>query len=279
MNELKNHQPDTVYGWPLSVCSWSLRCDPDGVAHAMETLGLRQVNLALKPAFAENGADYLAAVRHHAWTVSAATIGFFHEDYTSLESIRATGGIVPDEHWPRSREMVLRSVELTVELGAPFLTLHAGFIEEEEGAATQCIRERLTLLADAAAEHGIGLLLETGQETADSLRHLLETLNHPALGVNFDPANMILYGKGDPIKAIGTLAPWIRHIHVKDALATREPGKWGTEVPWGDGEVGQKAFLEALQKIGYRGALAIEREAGDDRLRDIGLAIERLRGG
>lgn len=119
MNELKN-QPDTVCGWPLSVCSWSLRCDPDGVARAMETLGLRQVNLALKPAFAENGADYLAAVRHHAWTVSAATIGFFHEDYTSLESIRATGGIVPDEHWPRSREMVLRSVELTVELGAPF---------------------------------------------------------------------------------------------------------------------------------------------------------------
>lgn len=278
MNELDN-EPGSVCGWPLSVCSWSLRYDPDGVTRAMAELGLRQVNLALKPAFAKNGADYLAAVRRQAWTLSAATIGFFHEDYTSLDSIRATGGIVPDAHWPRSREMVLRAIELTVELGAPFLTLHVGFIEEKDGATAQGIRDRLTLLADAAGKHGIGLLLETGQERADSLRHLLETLGHPALGVNFDPANMILYGKGNPVRAIGTLAPWIRHIHVKDALAAREPGRWGTEVPWGDGEVGQQDFLRALNTAGYLGALAIEREAGDDRHRDIGLAIERLRRG
>lgn len=276
MNQLGNEQ-DSVCGWPLSVCSWSLRCDPDGVARAMADFDLRQVNLALKPAFAENAADYLAAVRRQAWTLSAATIGFPHEDYTSLDSIRATGGIVPDAHWPSCRERVLRAIELTVELGAPFLTLHAGFIEEEDGTAARRIRDRLTLLADAAGERGIGLLLETGQERADSLRHLLETLGHPALGVNFDPANMILYGKGDPVQAIGTLAPWIRHIHVKDAVAARQPGQWGTEVPWGDGEVGQQDFIQALQKVGYRGALAIEREAGDDRQRDIRLAIERLR--
>ncbi|NLC82650.1 MAG: TIM barrel protein, partial [Lentisphaerae bacterium] len=273
----KCQQETTVCGWPLSVCSWSLRCDPDGVARALSELDIRLVNLALKPVFAENGAEYLAAVRRLAWPLSAATIGFFHEDYTSLESIRTTGGIVPDAHWPRSREMVLRAIDLTVELGAPFLTLHAGFIEEEDGTAAQRVRDRLTLLADAAGEHGIGLLLETGQESAGSLRHLLETLRHPALGINFDPANMILYGKGNPVQAIGTLAPWIRHIHVKDALTARQPGQWGTEVPWGDGEVGQQDFLQALHKVGYRGALAIEREAGDDRQRDIGIAIKRLR--
>jgi sugar phosphate isomerase/epimerase len=90
---------------------------------------------------------------------------------------------------------------------------------------------------------------------------------------------MILYGKGNPVQAIDTLAPWIRHIHVKDALASRQPGQWGTEVPWGDGEVGQQDFLQAMQKVGYTGALAIEREAGDERQRDIRLAVERLRGG
>ena len=201
MNEL-NTQSEPVCGWPLSVCSWSLRCDPDGVARALSELDIRLVNLALKPAFAENGADYLAAVRRHAWTLSAATIGFFHEDYTSLESIRATGGIVPDAHWLRSREMVLRAIDLTVELGAPFLTLHAGFIEEEDGKTAQRVRDRLTLLADTAGEHGIGLLLETGQECADSLRHLLETLRHPALGVNFVVLGMLA-------AAFGTLKGFI----------------------------------------------------------------------
>ena len=97
MNELKTNLIPYAAGRCRSAHG---RCGAIPMAwRAMETLGLRQVNLALKPAFAENGADYLAAVRHHAWTVSAATIGFFHEDYTSLESIRATGGIVPDEHW------------------------------------------------------------------------------------------------------------------------------------------------------------------------------------
>ncbi|MDD4786170.1 MAG: TIM barrel protein, partial [Pirellulales bacterium] len=125
---------------------------------------------------------------------------------------------------------------------------------------------------------GIGLLLETGQETAECLRALLEELDHPALGVNFDPANMILYGKGDPLAAARLLGRWIKHIHVKDAVAAERPGEWGREVPWGDGQVGGETFLESLKEIGFAGALAIEREAGRDRLGDIGRAAERLAG-
>lgn len=261
----------------MSVCSWSLKTDPDGVDDAVRRLGIEQVNLALKPAFTETGDNYLAAVRRHAWTLSATTIGFFHEDYTSLESIRITGGIVPDEQWPRNREMVLRSVGLTAEMAVPYLTLHVGFIEEDDPVKERRVRDRLAELADAAGERGCMLLMETGQETAAALRNLLEDINHPALGVNFDPANMILYGKGNPVKAVGTLGPWIRHVHIKDARASLVPGVWGTEVPWGEGEVNPSAFLQALQAAGYNGALAVERECGDDRLRDIGLAVERLR--
>jgi sugar phosphate isomerase/epimerase len=96
------------------------------------------------------------------------------------------------------------------------------------------------------------------------------------MGVNFDPANMILYDKGDPIEAVRVLAPWIKHVHIKDAIRTKTPGQWGAEVPWGDGQVNSGAFLKVLRKVGFAGVLAIEREAGDDRVGDIKLAVERL---
>ena len=262
--------------WPVAVCTWSLRTDVPGVAAALRQLGIGRVNLALRPAFREGGAEYLDAVRRQGWSISAATIGFPQEDYATLETIRATGGIVPDEHWPANCETVLRAAAITAELGVPFLTLHAGFLESDDAAQAARVRERITILADAAAGRGIMLLMETGQETAQSLRAFLEELNHPALGVNFDPANMILYGKGDPVAALRTLGPWIKHIHVKDAIRTQRPGTWGAEVPWGDGNVGSGAFLETLREIGFAGTLAIEREGGDNRLGDIQLAADRL---
>ena len=255
--------------WPLAVCSWSLRTDLYGVAQAMRQLGFSRVNLALKPAFREDGDAYLEAVGAQPWTISAATIGFFHEDYSSLESIRATGGIVPDAYWDENREMVLRAIDITATLSVPFLTLHAGFIEDDDPVKARLFRDRVVRLADAAGERGIALLMETGQETANCLRDLLEELNHPALGINFDPANMILYGKGDPVEAVRMLGRWIRHVHIKDAIAAGIPGTWGTEVPWDQGQVGSASFLRALETIDYNGALAIERESGDNRLEDI----------
>ncbi len=262
--------------WPVAVCSWSLRTDLNGVVHAMQQARLDHVNLALKPVFAEGGNAYLDAIRRQRWTISATTIGFPQEDYTSLESIRATGGILPDASWPRNQQMVVRAAAITAELGVRFLTMHAGFIESDDPAQARRLRDRLVSLADAATQRGITLLMETGQETAASLRELLEELRHPALGVNFDPANMILYGKGDPVAAMQTLGPWIKHVHIKDAVRATQPSAWGTEVPWGEGEVNPEAFLKALEEAGFAGVLAIEREAGDNRLGDIQLAAERL---
>ncbi len=262
--------------WPVAVCSWSLRTDIGGVADALRRLGIDQVNLALKPALREGGQEYLAAVDRHSWTISAATIGFPQEDYSTLESIRTTGGIVPDEYWPQNRQTVVRAAEITADLGAPYLTLHAGFLDTSETTHARKVRDRLLGLADVAADRGLVLLLETGQETAGSLRALLEELKHPALGVNFDPANMILYDKGDPVAALRALGPWIRHVHIKDAVRTTQPGTWGTEVPWGEGQVGGEPFLMTLKEIGFAGTLAIEREGGDNRYGDIQLAAERL---
>lgn len=262
--------------WPVAVCSWSLQSDVARVAAAMRQLGIDRVNLALKPAFRDGGEAYLDAVRRQNWTVSATTIGFAQEDYSTLESIRATGGILPDDSWPENRRIVVRAAEITAELEVRYLTMHVGFLESDDPAQARRLRDRLLSLADEAGRRGIVLLMETGQETAPSLRALLEELNHPALGVNFDPANMILYDKGNPVEAVRTLGPWIKHVHIKDAVRTRQPGTWGTEVPWGDGEVGAEPFLRALCDAGFSGTLAIEREGGDNRLGDIQLAAERL---
>jgi len=260
--------------WPVGICSWSLQTDIAGVADAMKKIGLEHVHLGIRPAV-EN-AGVLAAIEKQDWIITSTMIDFPQEDYSTLESIKVTGGIGPDEYWEQSHKLFVGAVDVTVKLGVKYLSMHAGFIDESDPAYTKKFYDRIRCLADVASEKDILLLLETGQETAQELRHFLEELNHPAIAVNFDPANMILYDKGDPIEAVRVLAPWIKHIHIKDAIRTEQPGTWGAEVPWGDGQVGPEAFLNTLKEIGFEGALAIEREAGDDRFGDIKLAAERL---
>jgi sugar phosphate isomerase/epimerase len=262
--------------WPISVCSWSLRTGVDGVVATMRKMNVDHVHLALGPALEKDGAAYMDAVRRQSWKISATMIAFPGEDYSSLESIRKTGGIAPDASWPENRRLVTGAIEIAAELGVRYLSLHLGFIDHADPDYVQKFYDRTRLLADAAAARDVQLLLETGQETADELCHFMKMMNHPALAINFDPANMILYDKGDPLGAVRILAPWIRHVHAKDARRTRTPGTWGEEVPWGDGEVNVDAFLRRLKDIDYDGALAIEREMGDNREGDIGLAVDRL---
>lgn len=263
-------------GWPVSVCSWSLRSEIGQVVRTLKALDIGYVHLAARPALEANGKAYLDVVKKSGLKISALMIDFPSEDYTSLESIRKTGGIVPDGPWETNRELALGAIALAAKLKVKFLSLHFGFLERKEGKYDPKILERARLLADAARKKGIRLLMETGQESAEELRHFLETLKHPALAINFDPANMILYDKGDPVEAVRILGKWIRHVHIKDAVRTAVPGTWGTEVPWGEGQVNPEAFLRALKKAGFKGALAIEREAGEDRVGDIRKAAERL---
>ena len=263
--------------WPIGVCSWSLQTDIDDVAKATESIDIKHVHLAIRPALEAGGDNYISRVESKNWAITATMIDFPQEDYSTLESIKETGGIVPDEFWQRNLELYTNAAEVTAKLGVKYLSFHAGFIDENDTAYIKKFNERIKSMADIADRLKIMLLFETGQETALELRNFLKDLNHPAVGVNFDPANMILYDKGEPVEAVKILAPWIRHIHIKDAIRTSRPGTWGREVPWGEGQVGSEEFLNVLDEIGYDGALAIEREAGNDRFGDIKLAAERLK--
>lgn len=257
----------------IGICTWSLKNNPFEVFQTLEETELTHLHLELVAAelFRER-------IKENHIIVSCTMLAFPQEDYSTLDQIRKTGGIVPNDCWTLNRALVLDAIKQTAKMGVAFLSFHAGFIEHTHTESYTLFCERMFELANAAKEHGIMLLLETGQETAADLRFFLEEFNHPALGVNFDPANMILYGKGNPIDAVHTLAPWIKHVHIKDAVSSSVAGEWGTEVPWGDGEVGAADFLAALDSIQYTGALAIEREAGEQRIEDIKTAANCLKG-
>ena len=263
--------------WPIGVCSWSLGDDAAVLGRLARESGFRHVHLGLDPILDGSfGRTCFHELRNEGWTITATMIAFEQEDYTTLDTIRTTGGIIPEAHWPANRQRVLDAIDLTSDANVPYLEFHFGFIDLGDPQYADRLCHRVSQLADAAAKKHVTLLMETGQETADELRSFLERIDHPAVAVNFDPANMILYGKGDPASAVRTLAGWIKHVHIKDALRSDTTGTWGTEAPFGSGHVDSGRFLSVLKEIGYTGALAIERESGEDRLADILHAVDVL---
>src|SRR5205085_5994828 len=116
-------------------------------------------------------------------------------------------------------------------------------------------------VGDLCAKNSQTLHLETGLETVDDLLAFIQDVERDNLFINFDPANMILYGSGEPIAALKKVGRYVRSIHCKDGKWAKNPGQeWGQEVPLGEGDVGMENYLRMLQQIGYTGPLTIERE-------------------
>ena len=257
----------------IGVCSWSL--SPGSPAELVEGLGragMDAVQLALDPirkgewgeretiaAFCDAGIDILSGM-----------MAMAGEDYSTLESIRRTGGVRLDEYWEANLAAAGENAALAERLGVGLVTFHAGFIPDDPTDPKRNLMvDRLGRIIDRFADRGVSAAFETGQETAETLLGALDKIDRPTLGVNFDPANMILYGMGDPVRAIELLAPRVSQVHIKDAVATNEPGTWGTEVRAGTGEVIWPRFFDVLRSRNVRCDLLIEREAGEDRTEDI----------
>ncbi len=274
----------TIRPFEIGVCSWSLQVT--GIKQLegfLGELGVVATQLALgdpNHATWEEGDGLVDAARSASFDITGTMIGFPGEDYTSPETIRRTGGFGD----PASRAERLKifnwAVDKTSELGVKVLTTHAGFIPEPGDADRGGFLDTLSEAVDYATSKGVTLTLETGQETADLLRRTLDEMEAPNLKINFDPANMILYNKGDPIDALEVLGPDVVHVHVKDAKYPERDGEWGEEVPLGEGAVGMRDFLEGLVEIGYTGPLVVEREVGDQqqRFNDILGGVRLLKG-
>ncbi|MCI0436081.1 MAG: sugar phosphate isomerase/epimerase [Gemmatimonadetes bacterium] len=257
----------------IGVCSWSLRpANAVDLALAVREAGLDAIQLALDPVRMD--AMPLNPVRdaldHAGIDVLSGMMAMEGEDYTTLESIRRTGGLVPDDTWPGNLEAARANARLARTLGLSLVTFHAGFVPHDDADGKRAILvERLRVIATAFAGEGITIALETGQESAETMRTLIDQLTDVRVGVNFDPANMILYGTGDPVAALRLLAPHVRQVHIKDAVATRAPGEWGAETPVGEGEVDWPAFFAVLAAHVVPADLIIERESGERRVTDV----------
>jgi L-ribulose-5-phosphate 3-epimerase len=257
----------------LAVCSWSLQpASPQQLIQQMKDIGLARLQIALDP-LREQPAVWGDLPRQAADAGLKLVSGMFGcvgEDYSSMDSIRRTGGIVPDSTWERNWKNIQETARLARQLNLKLVSFHAGFLPHDpKDPAYGKLLSRLREVADLFAVNTIDLALETGQESADTLRSFLEKLQRPSVGVNFDPANMILYEKGDPIAALRVLSPWLKQCHIKDARKTQTPGKWGEEVVAGTGEVAWREFFQVLEERPFNGFCCIEREAGHQRQQDI----------
>jgi sugar phosphate isomerase/epimerase len=227
----------------------------------------------------EDGDALPEAARASGIIMTGAMLGFPGEDYTTPQTIKETGGFGKPSWRSERLDRLKWALDRTLALGLHDLMLHAGFLPEADDPDRSSMLDTLARAGELAREKGITLAFETGQETADLLRRTLDELASPNIKVNFDPANMLLYDMGDPIRAVELLGPDIRSVHVKDARRPRAQGVWGEEVPLGTGEVDIQRFVKTLKAVGYRGPLVIEREVGDQaaRLRDVAHGIDFLR--
>jgi L-ribulose-5-phosphate 3-epimerase len=264
----------------VGVCSWSLQVTsiPE-LKRLLDQFGVDVVQIACgDPHHAawEEGEGMPAAAMKAGFRLTGAMLGFPGEDYTTPQTIQKSGGFGNPATRAERLQRFQWALDRTLALGLKDLMLHAGFLPEPGDPDRKPFLETLAKVSELARGKGITVAFETGQETADLLRRTLDDLKCPNLKVNFDPANMILYDKGDPLRAVEILGPDIRSVHVKDANRAKVPGTWGEEVPLGKGQVNIRKFIKTLKQVGYRGPLCIEREVGnqEERLADIAHGIQ-----
>jgi len=183
----------------------------------------------------------------------------------------ATIGVVPRATRAARMDALKQTSDFAKMLGIPNIQTHCGFIPENPGDP---LYEEVVLAIRELAEHCAGnqqwFLMETGQETPTTVARTIKDVDKPNLGVGLDTANLILYGKANPVDAVNILGPHVRSVHAKDGKWPVNPNLLGEEVIIGTGLVDFKQVFTKLKQLGYRGAISIEREtSGPKQIEDV----------
>ena len=257
----------------IGVCSWSLQAtSPQELAERVLAVGVDCVQLALEPLREGRWklAETQSVLSRAGIEVRSGMMSTFGEDYSTLATIRATGGLRPTEHWDKNVEIARRDAELASRLGLKLVTFHAGFLPHvAHDPERETMLGRLRAVVDIFAASNVRVAFETGQESAGTLVVVMRELDRPTAGVNFDPANMILYGMGEPVTALRLLGSRVAQVHIKDAKKAKKAGTWGSEVAVGSGEVDWNAFFAECGRQKLKVDMMIEREAGTTRVKDM----------
>lgn len=229
----------------------------------------------------EQAQKFLARLKELGIRITVVFGGFEGESYADIPTVSRTVGLVPPETRAARTQEMKEIADFARVLGVDTVALHLGFIPHEAGEGLYKDVLRVTReICDHCRNNGQRLHLETGQEPAEALLQFIGDVQRDNLFINFDPANLILYGLGDPIEALKKVGRYVRSVHCKDAKWAARPGEeWGCEVPLGQGDVGFERFLRTLKEIGYTGPLTIEREIPQEPSRqkaEIGAGLKLL---
>jgi sugar phosphate isomerase/epimerase len=266
----------------IGVMFWAGK-DPAETLATLTAMGVQcgQIGIAGDYALAGEAAKWKQALEAAAFTVVTVFAAYNGESYADIPTVQATVGFIPPATRQEREARTLEISDFAAAIGAPSIACHIGFVPEDHSDPDfLAVRDMVRRICDYAAARGQSFALETGQEPAGTLLAFFRAVDRPNLRINFDPANLILYGSGDPIEALATLGQHVVTVHCKDGdwPPKDQPDALGTEQPLGKGAVGIPRFLEQLRKVGYQGPLCIEREVPDQeqRLADIRMAVGLL---
>ena len=262
-----------------------VEASPDQIVSSVKSLGVSCGQLGL------HGTADLGAAAQKAWSealarhnVTVVTVfpAYKGESYADVETVQKTVGFMPPATRQEREQRTYEASHFAKAIGVSELATHIGYVPEDTSDPDYvAVRDMVRRVCNYCAKNSQTFALETGQEPGAVLKEFIEDVDRPNLRVNFDPANMILYGSGEPLPALELVKDWVETVHCKDGTWPKAKGTLGSEAPLGKGDVGMDRFVAKLKEIGYKGPLTIEREiVGEAQRADIKEAIallERLR--
>lgn len=249
----------------VGICAWNLKQQLLESIRTASDLGADCVQL-------------MAAGGHFPWppdpqTMDRVTRAAAEADVEIASFAGGFGNLAQEGKLEERLDWATSVLALAGDMGVGIVTSHVGAIADDlDSPAGGAMLSQLEKLGAEAERRGVTMGMETGPESPETMAAALERLSLPALGVNYDPANLLMAGF-DWLGGVSALGRWIVHVHAKDARLRRD-GK-AEQVPLGQGDVNVPAFISALREVGFDGYVTLERESGEDRLRDmqIGLAL------
>ena len=228
-----------------------------------------------------NGARVVEQSLRTGVKVCALWTGYSQPVVWNFEQGPVTLGLVPPEYRERRIAELMKGADFAKSIGAPAIITHCGFLPENMTDANYApVRDAIAEVAGYCDSLGLGFWFETGQETPVTLLRFIEDIGLPNLGINLDPANLVMYGKGSPCDAMDVFGRHVRNLHVKDGRPPVDGRHLGPEVKAGCGSVDFPRLVKRLRETGFDGEFIIEREIGESEeqardIRETALALER----
>jgi sugar phosphate isomerase/epimerase len=257
--------------------------DPLEALRAVHSIGLPTSQLYAPPLnwrTSEGATKIKAEAKAQDVQITSLICAFPGEDYSSLEMIGKTVGLVDPQTREERVAEIISVADFAADLGVKVVQGHIGFVPTKGERSREGVVTAVRRVTDHLKQNGQFFALETGQESAAELLAFINDVNYDNLKVNFDPANFLIYNSDEPLAALEVLKDYVIGVHCKDAHRPHKKCVLGSEEVLGKGEVGIPAFIAKLKEFGYAGPLTIERETVSDEQwkRDVLKAKELLEG-